>query len=69
VTEIAAGLLVTVPVRELAKDPMVFCVCLLKGRVLSPAAKVFVDAVMAHCRRHGVDALSSVLGSVSIAGR
>ena len=63
VTEIAAGMLVTVPVRELAKDPMVFCVCLLKGRVLSPAAKVFVDAVMAHC--HGPDALSGARGTTT----
>jgi DNA-binding transcriptional LysR family regulator len=69
VTEIAAGMLVTVPVRELAQDPMVFCVCLLKGRVLSPAAKVFVDAVIAHCRRHGLDALSGVRGLTSLAGQ
>jgi len=64
-TEVAAGAIVTVPVRELVSDPVVFCVCLIKGRVLSPAAKVFVDAVMAHCRRHGIDALSSVFGSTS----
>ena len=39
VTEVGAGILVTVPVREFANDPMVFCVCLQKGRVPSPAAR------------------------------
>jgi DNA-binding transcriptional LysR family regulator len=62
-TEVAAGTLVTVPVRELANDPVVFCVCLLKGRALSPAAKVFVDAVIAHC--HGPDALSGARGTTT----
>jgi DNA-binding transcriptional LysR family regulator len=57
-TEVSAGTLATAAVRELAEDPMVFCVCVLKGRMLSPAAKVFVNAVIAHCRRHGVHALS-----------
>ena len=57
-TEVSAGVLTTAPVLELADDPMVFCVCVLPGRVLSPAAKVFVDAVAVHCRRHGVDALA-----------
>jgi DNA-binding transcriptional LysR family regulator len=57
-TEVSAGVLTTAPVLELADDPMVFCVCVLLGRVLSPAAKVFVDAVAVHCRRHGVDALA-----------
>jgi DNA-binding transcriptional LysR family regulator len=53
--EVAAGNLVIVPVRELARDAMVFCVCVLKGRVLSPAAKVFVDAIMTYCSRLGVE--------------
>ena len=56
VGEVAAGTLVVAGVPELARNRTVFCICLVKGRVLSPAAKVFVEAVAVHCRRIGDEA-------------
>jgi DNA-binding transcriptional LysR family regulator len=50
--EVAAGTLATIAVREFAADPLVFCVCTLNGRSVSPAAKVFVDTVVDYCRRY-----------------
>jgi DNA-binding transcriptional LysR family regulator len=49
--EIAEGSLVPVPVPEFADDPLVFCVAVLKRRSLSPAANVFLQEVIAYCRR------------------
>lgn len=50
--EVAAGTLVTIAVRELAADPLVFSICTLKGHSVSPAAKVFADSVVDYCRRY-----------------
>jgi DNA-binding transcriptional LysR family regulator len=48
--EIAAGTLRAIPVEEFALDPLMFCICVRSGRSLSPAAKVFVDAIIDFCR-------------------
>jgi DNA-binding transcriptional LysR family regulator len=50
--EIAAGTLGTSAVKEFAHDPLIFCVCARSDRTLSPAAKVFVAAVVDYCRRY-----------------
>jgi DNA-binding transcriptional LysR family regulator len=50
--EVAAGTLATITVREFATDPLVFCVCTLNDRSVSPAAKIFVDTVVDYCRRY-----------------
>jgi DNA-binding transcriptional LysR family regulator len=50
--EVAAGTLCTVPVREFSQRPLLFCVCLPKTKTVSPAAKVFVEAVIDYCRRY-----------------
>jgi DNA-binding transcriptional LysR family regulator len=50
--EVAAGALCVVPVRELAQRPLLFCICTPKGKTVSPAAKVFADAVVDYCRRY-----------------
>ena len=50
--ELAGGTLCTSAVREFADDPLVFCICTFGGRSLSPAAKVFVEAVVSYCRRY-----------------
>jgi DNA-binding transcriptional LysR family regulator len=50
--ELAAGSLKTAGVREFAADPLVFCICSRSDRSLSPAAKVFMDTVIDHCRRY-----------------
>ena len=50
--EVAVGTLVSIAIKEFAADPWVFCVCTLRGRSLSPAAKVFMDAVVDYCRRY-----------------
>lgn len=42
----AAGTLAIVTVPEFAGDPQVHCVAVLKSRSLSPAAKVFLDAIL-----------------------
>jgi DNA-binding transcriptional LysR family regulator len=49
--EVAEGSLCTIAVKEFKADPLVFCVCALSGRSMSPAAKVFVEAVVDYCRR------------------
>jgi hypothetical protein len=41
-----------VPVRELAARPLLFSVCTLKGKTVSPAAQAFVGAVIDYCRRY-----------------
>ena len=50
--EVAEGILSTIAVKELMEDPMVFCVCVLNSRSVSPAAKVFVDAIVDFCQRY-----------------
>jgi DNA-binding transcriptional LysR family regulator len=50
--EVAAGALATVAVREFGEYSLVFCVCELKGRTTSPAAKVFVQTVVDYCSRY-----------------
>jgi DNA-binding transcriptional LysR family regulator len=50
--EMAAGTLSSIAVREFAADPWVFCICTLSERSLTPAAKVFVAAVIDYCRRY-----------------
>jgi DNA-binding transcriptional LysR family regulator len=50
--EEADGTLRTAAVREFASDPLVFCICSLSDRSLSPAAKVFLDSVVDYCRRY-----------------
>ncbi len=49
--EVAAGTLCAIPVNEFKADPLVFCVCALGGRSMSPAAKAFVEAVIDYCGR------------------
>jgi DNA-binding transcriptional LysR family regulator len=44
--ELAIGMLAIAAVPEFAEDPQVYCVAVLKSRSLSPAAKVFLDAVL-----------------------
>jgi DNA-binding transcriptional LysR family regulator len=50
--EVTAGTLSISAVKEFAQEPLIFCVCALAGRTLSPAAAVFVDAVIDYCRRY-----------------
>ena len=50
--EVAAGTLCTTAVREFAADPLVFSICTLNGRSVSPAAKAFADTVVDYCRRY-----------------
>jgi DNA-binding transcriptional LysR family regulator len=50
--EVSAGTLCAVPVRELAARPLLFSVCTLKGKTVSPAAQAFVGAVIDYCRRY-----------------
>jgi DNA-binding transcriptional LysR family regulator len=50
--ELAAGTLSTVAVKEFETESLAFCVCSLSGRLMSPAAKVFVDTVIDYCRRY-----------------
>ena len=50
--EVAAGTLRTVALREFKDQPLLFCASEHKGRTVSPAAKVFVNAVAEYCRRH-----------------
>lgn len=50
--EVAAGTLSISAVKEFAQDPLIFCVCTLAGRSISPAATVFVDTVIDYCRRY-----------------
>jgi DNA-binding transcriptional LysR family regulator len=50
--EVAAGTLAAIAVKEFMQDPLIFCVCALNGRSMSPAAAAFVDAVIDYCRRY-----------------
>jgi DNA-binding transcriptional LysR family regulator len=50
--ELAAGTLRGAAVKEFAADPLIFCVCYLGDRSMSPAAKVFMDTVVDYCRRY-----------------
>jgi len=50
--EITAGILSTIAVKEFMEDPMVFCVCVLNSRSVSPAAKAFIDAIVEFCQRY-----------------
>ena len=49
--EVNAGTVSIIPAKEFMKEPLLFCVCELKSRSLSPAAKAFVDAVIVFCQR------------------
>jgi len=51
--EVSAGTVCIIPVKEFAKEPLMFCACELNGRSLSPAAKAFVDAIADFCQRFG----------------
>jgi DNA-binding transcriptional LysR family regulator len=50
--ELADGSLKAATVREFASEPLIFCICSLTNRSLSPAAKVFMDIVVDYCRRY-----------------
>jgi len=50
--ELTAGTLKSAGVREFVSDPLVFCICTLSDRSLSPAAQVFADIVVDYCRRY-----------------
>jgi DNA-binding transcriptional LysR family regulator len=50
--EVAEGILSTIAVGEFADDPMLCCACIRKTGSLSPAAKVFLDAIIDYCRRY-----------------
>jgi DNA-binding transcriptional LysR family regulator len=50
--EVVAGTITAIAVKEFAGEPLDFRVCTLKGRSLSPAAQVFVDAIIRYCRRY-----------------
>lgn len=50
--EVAAGTLCTIPVSEFMDESLVFCICALNSRSLSPAAKVFADAIVDFCKRY-----------------
>jgi DNA-binding transcriptional LysR family regulator len=52
--EQAAGSIKSAVVREFGSEPLVFCICTLSDRSLSPAAKVFMDIVVDYCRRYRV---------------
>ena len=49
--EVTGGTLCAVPVKEFASDPLVFCICTRSSQTISPAAAVFVSAVIDYCRR------------------
>jgi DNA-binding transcriptional LysR family regulator len=51
--EAVEGVLCTIAVGEFADDPMVCCACVRESSSLSPAAKMFVDAIISYCRRYG----------------
>lgn len=51
-TELAAGTHIIVPVAEFVAEPLIFCMCARNGRSLSPAAKVFADAIFDFCQRY-----------------
>jgi DNA-binding transcriptional LysR family regulator len=48
--EVAAGMLTAVSIKEFMDEPLVYSVCVRKGRLLSPAAKFFLKAVVDFCR-------------------
>jgi len=50
-SEVAARTLSTTAVWEFIDDPTMFTICVLNGRLVSPAAKVFVDTIVDFCRR------------------
>jgi DNA-binding transcriptional LysR family regulator len=50
--EVRAGTLCTIAVREFAADPLVFSICTLNRRTVSPAAQVFTETVVDYCRRY-----------------
>jgi DNA-binding transcriptional LysR family regulator len=51
-SEVATGTLCAISVKEFASDPLVFCVCARGGQAVSPAAAVFISAVVDYCRRY-----------------
>jgi DNA-binding transcriptional LysR family regulator len=50
--EAAMGTLSSIAIKEFTAEPWVFCVCTLSSRSPSPAAKVFMAAVLDYCRRY-----------------
>jgi DNA-binding transcriptional LysR family regulator len=51
--EANAGTVSIIPVKEFTNEPLVFCICELNSRSVSPAAKAFMDAVVDFCQRFG----------------
>jgi hypothetical protein len=50
--EVSDGILATIAVEEFVDDPMLCCACVRKSGSLSPAAKVFLDAIISYCHRY-----------------
>jgi DNA-binding transcriptional LysR family regulator len=50
--EVSDGILSTIEVSEFVDDPMLCCGCVRKSGSLSPAAKVFLEAIISYCRRY-----------------
>ena len=50
--ELAEGSLAAISIDEFMADPVVFSICIHNSRPLSPAAKVFVDAIVDFCQRY-----------------
>ena len=51
-----SGALVAVQVAEFAHEPIAFTMCVLNNRSLSPAARIFADAVVEYCQRYRLPA-------------
>jgi DNA-binding transcriptional LysR family regulator len=51
-SEVAAGHLQAISVEEFANDRLVFCICVRHGRSISPASKVFSNAIIEFCQRY-----------------
>ena len=49
--EVKAGTVSIIPVKEFTKEPLVFWICELNSRSMSPAATAFVDVVVDFCQR------------------
>jgi DNA-binding transcriptional LysR family regulator len=50
--EVSDGILSAIAVEEFANDPMLCCACVRKSGSLSPAAGVFLDAIVGYCHRY-----------------
>jgi len=58
--EVLAGTLCSITIEELAETRRGYCMSMLNTRVLSPAAKVFADAVVTFCQRYTVQSRMSL---------